>query len=60
MCVCVCACVCVCTGAVLEGLLRFPETQDFPLTMRAPIFSYKVSRGIHSGLNSGVTGFCFG
>ena len=23
------------------------------------LFSYKVSRGIHSVLNSGVTGFCF-
>jgi len=31
----------------------------FPSTMGAPLFSYKVSRGIHSGLNSGVTGFCF-
>jgi len=27
--------------------------------MGAPLFSYKVSRGIHSELNSGVTGFCF-
>jgi len=28
--------------------------------MGTPIISYKVSRGIHSGLlNSGVTGFCF-
>ena len=27
--------------------------------MGTPLFSYKVSRGIHSVLNSGVTGFCF-
>jgi len=27
--------------------------------MGAPLFSYKVSRGMHSRLNSGVTGFCF-
>jgi len=27
--------------------------------MGTPIFSYKVSRGIHSVLNGGVTGFCF-
>ena len=27
--------------------------------MGTPIFSYKVSRSIHSVLNSGVTGFCF-
>ena len=48
-------CVSPSTGAVLEGFLRFPETtQDFPLTMGAPLFSYNVSRGIHSGLNSGV------
>jgi len=47
-------------AAVLEGFLRFPETtQGFPSMMGAPFFSYKVSRGIHSGLNSGVTGFCF-
>ena len=47
-------------GAVLEGFLRFPETtQDFPSTMGMPLFSYKVSQGIHSMLNSGVTGFCF-
>ena len=45
---------------VLEGFLRFPETtQDFPLMVGAPLFSYKVSQGIHSRLNSGVTGFCF-
>ena len=43
------------TGAVLEGFLRFPETtQDFPSTMGAPLFGCNVSRGIHSGLNSGV------
>ena len=42
-------------GAVLEGFLRFPETtQDFPSTMGAPLFGYNISRGIHSGLNSGV------
>ena len=42
-------------GAVLEGFLRFPETtQDFPSTMGAALFGYNVSRGIHSGLNSGV------
>jgi len=42
-------------GAVLEGFLNFPETtQDFPLTMGAPLFSYNISRGIRSGLNSGV------
>ena len=47
-------------GTDLEGFLRFPETtQDFLSTMGAPFFSYKVSRDIHSGLNSGVTGFCF-
>jgi len=47
-------------GADLEGFLRFPETtQDFPLTMGTPLFSYKVLRGTHSGLNSSVTGFCF-
>jgi len=45
---------------VLEGFLRFPETtQDFPPKMGTPLFSYNVSRGIHSQLNSGVTGFCF-
>ena len=27
--------------------------------MGAPFFSYKVSQGKHSGLNSSVTGFCF-
>jgi len=27
--------------------------------MGTPLFSYKVSRSIHSVLNSGVTGFCF-
>ena len=27
--------------------------------MGAALFGYNVSRGIHSGLNSGVTGFCF-
>ena len=43
------------SGAVLEGFLRFPETiQDFPWTMGAPLFSYNVSQGIHSGLNSSV------
>ena len=43
------------TGAVLEGFLRFPETtQDFLSTMGAALFGYNVSRGIHSGLNSGV------
>ena len=43
------------SGAVLGGFLRFPETtQDFPSTMGAALFGYKVSRGIHSGLNSGV------
>jgi len=43
------------TGAVLEGFLRFPETtQDFPSMMGVPLFSYNISRGIHSGLNSGV------
>jgi len=43
------------SGAVLEGFLRFPETtQDFPSTIGAPLFGYNVSRGIHSGLNSGV------
>jgi len=43
------------SGAVLEGFLRFPETtQDFPSTMGAALFGYNVSRGIHSGLNSGV------
>ena len=48
------------SGAVLEGFLRFPETtQDFPSTMGAPLFGYNVSRGIHSRLNSGVSGFCF-
>ena len=48
------------TGVVLEGFLRFPETtQDFSSTMGVPFFRYKVSRGIHSGLNSSVTGFCF-
>ena len=42
-------------GAVLEGFLRFPETtQDFPSTMGAPLFGYNISRGIHSGLNSGA------
>ena len=42
-------------GAVLEGFLRFPETtQDFPSTMGAALFGYNVSRGIHSGLNSGI------
>ena len=47
-------------GAVLEGFLRFPETtQNFPSTMGAPLSGYNVSRGIHSRLNSGVTGFCF-
>ena len=40
--------------AVLEGFLRFPETtQDFPSTTGAPFFGYNISRGIHSGLNSG-------
>ena len=34
-------------------------TQDFPSTMGAPLFGYNVLRCIHSGLNSGVTGFCF-
>ena len=29
------------------------------MTMGIPFFSYKVSRGIHSVLNSGVAGFCF-
>ena len=49
----------LCRGS-LEGFLRFPKTtQDFPLTMGASLFSYKVSRGIHSKLNGGVTGFCF-
>ena len=48
------------TGAVLEGFLRFPETtQDLSSMMGTSLFSYKVSRGIHSRLNSGVTGFCF-
>jgi len=43
------------TGAVLEGFLRFPETtQDFPSMLGAPLFGHNVSRGIHSGLNSGV------
>jgi len=43
------------SGAVLEGFLRFPETtQDFRSTMGAPLFGYNISRGIHSGLNSGV------
>jgi len=47
-------------GVVLEGFLRFPETtQDFPSTMGVPLFGYNFSRGIHSRLNSGVTGFCF-
>ena len=42
-------------GAVLEGFLRFPETtQDFPSMVDAPLFGYNISRGIHSGLNSGV------
>jgi len=42
-------------GAVLEGFLRFPETtQDFPSTIGVPLFGYNISRGIHSGLNSGV------
>ena len=42
-------------GAVLEGFLRFPETtQDFPSLMGAPLFGHNVSRGMHSGLNSGV------
>ena len=42
------------SGAVLEGFLRFPETtQDFPSTTGAPFFGYNISRGIHSGLNSG-------
>jgi len=27
--------------------------------MDALLFSYKVSRGMHTGLDSGVTGFCF-
>ena len=45
----------MCPGAVLEGFLRFQETtQDFPSSMGAPLFSYNVSRGMHSGLNSGV------
>ena len=40
--------------------MRFPEiTQDFPSMMGAPLISYGVARGIHSGLNSGVTSFCF-
>jgi len=48
------------SGAVFEEFLRFPETtQDFPSMMGAPLFGYNVSRGVHSGLNSGVTGFCF-
>ena len=50
------------SGAVLEGFLRFPETtRDCPLTMGMPLFSYmyKVSRGIYSVLNSGITGFWF-
>ena len=52
--------VCLLSGAALEGFLRFPETaQDFPSMMGVPLFSYKVSRGMHSGLNSSVTGFCF-
>ena len=47
-------------GAALEGFLRFPETtQDFSSTMGVPLFGYNVSRGVHSGLNSGDTGFCF-
>jgi len=47
-------------GVVLEGFLRFLETtQDFPSMMGVLLFSYNVSRGIHSGLNSSVTGFCF-
>ena len=51
---------CMPSGAVLEGFLRFPETiQDFPSTMGAPLSGYNISRGIHSGLNSSVTGFCF-
>ena len=29
------------------------------ISMGTPIFSYKVSRSIHSVLNSSVTGFCF-
>ena len=48
------------SGAVIEGFLRFPETtQDCPSTMGTPFFSYKVSQGIHSMLNSSATGFCF-
>ena len=39
-------------GAVLEGVLRFPETtQDFPSTMGTPLFSCKVSQGMHKATN---------
>jgi len=52
----VCVCVCVCSGVVLEGFLRFPEaTQDVSLDDGHTFFSYKMSQGLHSVLNSGAT-----
>jgi len=47
----------ICAGAVSEVSRNH---SGFVLTtMGMPLFGYKVSRGIHSVLNSGVTGFCF-
>ena len=38
---------------------RTVTTWDFSLTMGAPLSGCNVSRGMHSRLNSSVTGFCF-